>query len=206
MSQPDDKPDTTGTPEELSTSVNPDTTDSPAGQDEPVIDADSGEENSSPEGDTLPSQTEALEEQLAERTDDLQRVTAEYANFRRRTAREREALIAHAKTSVVTDFLPVMDDLDLAAKHGDLQGPLKAVHDKLTGAFSKLGVTRFADPGDAFNPEIHEAVQDISSGDNKVIGTVLRPGFMLGDKLVRTAMVIIADPQDKPAEQPEVTD
>ena len=131
---------------------------------------------------------------LAERTDDLQRVSAEYANYRKRAAAGRQAMIDQAKANVVLKFLPVFDDLDLAAQHGDLEaGPLKAVSDKLHGVLGELNVTPFGAPGDEFNPEIHEAVQDLSSGDEKHIGVVLRQGYTIGERLLRTAMVIIDD-------------
>lgn len=136
------------------------------------------------------------EAELAERTEDLQRITAEYANYRRRTERERAVVIATAKASVVEKFIPVLDDLDLAEQHGDLkEGPLKAFADKFKGIVDAQSLTAFGAEGDAFDPEIHEAVQDLSEGDEKVIGTVLRKGYMVGDRLVRTAMVIIADPK-----------
>lgn len=136
-----------------------------------------------------------LERQLAERTEDLQRVSAEYANYRRRTDRERAQTADLAKVKIVSQLLPLLDDLELARQHGDLQeGPLKAFADNLAGVLTGHGVVPFGEEGDAFDPEIHEAVQDLSSGDNKVIGTVLRRGYKLGDKLVRNAMVIIADP------------
>lgn len=133
-------------------------------------------------------------QQLAERTEDLQRVTAEYANFRRRTERDRAAVVAAAKASVVAELLAVVDDLELAEKHGDLQGPLKAVNDKIRATFTKFDVVEFGAEGDEFDPERHEAVQDTSTGETKVIGTVLRSGWAMGDRLIRTAMVIIADP------------
>ena len=136
-----------------------------------------------------------LERQLAERTEDLQRVSAEYANYRRRTDRERAQTADLAKVKIVSQLLPLLDDLELARQHGDLQeGPLKAFADNLASVLTGHGVAPFGEEGDAFDPEIHEAVQDLSSGDNKVIGTVLRRGYKLGDKLVRNAMVIIADP------------
>lgn len=133
-------------------------------------------------------------QQLAERTEDLQRVTAEYANFRRRTERDRAAVVDAAKASVVAELLAVVDDLELAEKHGDLQGPLKAVNDKIRATFTKFGVIEFGAEGDEFDPERHEAVQDTSTDETKVIGTVLRSGWAMGDRLIRTAMVIIADP------------
>ena len=137
-----------------------------------------------------------LEAQLAERTEDLQRVSAEYANYRRRTSAEREATIATAKASVITKLLPIMDDLDLAREHGDLEaGPLKSFADKFSDALTTQGLEPFGQEGEAFDPEVHEAVQDLSSGDDKAVGTVLRKGYRVGGKVVRTAMVIIADPQ-----------
>ena len=144
-----------------------------------------------------------LGRQLAERTEDLQRVSAEYANYRRRTDRERTQIADLAKVKIVSQLLPLLDDLELARQHGDLnEGPLKAFADNLSAVLTGHGVAPFGEEGDAFDPEIHEAVQDLSSSDEKVLGTVLRRGYKLGDKLVRNAMVIIADPAgaDGPAD------
>lgn len=135
------------------------------------------------------------EQQLAERTADLQRITAEYANYRKRTERDRVGIREAAKADVAVQLLPLRDDLALAEQHGDLTGPLKAVADKLDSVFSGLKIEAFGAEGDTFDPALHEAVQDTSSGDEKVLGTVLRQGFRLGDRTLRTAMVIIADPQ-----------
>ena len=137
----------------------------------------------------------SLEAELAERTEDLQRVTAEYANYRRRTERDRAGIVETAKASVITELLPILDDLDLAAQHGDLEsGPLKSVSDKFHAVLNKFSVTVVGEEGDAFDHEKHEAVQDLSSGEEKVLGTVLRHGDQMDDRLIRTAMVIIADP------------
>lgn len=137
----------------------------------------------------------SLEAELAERTEDLQRVTAEYANYRRRTERDRAGIVETAKASVITELLPILDDLDLAAQHGDLEsGPLKSVSDKFHAVLNKFSVTVVGEEGDAFDHEKHEAVQDLSNGEEKVLGTVLRRGYQMGDRLIRTAMVIIADP------------
>ena len=147
-----------------------------------------------------------IELQLAERTESLQRVSAEYANYRRRTERERGELANTAKAKFATQLLPLLDDLDLAEQHGDLeQGPMKAFADKFRTIVASQGIKEFGAEGDAFNPEIHEAVQDLSQGDTKAVGTVLRKGYMIGDRLVRNAMVIIADPADpaEPAGEPE---
>lgn len=136
-----------------------------------------------------------IELQLAERTESLQRVSAEYANYRRRTERERSQATDNAKAKFATQLLPLLDDLDLAEQHGDLaEGPLKGFADKFRAVMDSQGVKSFGVEGEPFNPEIHEAVQDLSTGDDKVIGTALRKGYTIGDRLVRNAMVIIADP------------
>ena len=138
-----------------------------------------------------------VELQLAERTEDLQRVSAEYANYRRRTERERTQIANDAKAKVITELLPLIDDLELARQHGDLaDGPLKAFSDNLQAVLQRQKTQAFGEEGEAFDPEIHEAVQDLSQGDEKVIGTVLRKGYRVGDRLIRNAMVIIADPED----------
>lgn len=137
----------------------------------------------------------AVANELAERTEDLQRLSAEYANYRRRTERERQVAVDGAKAQVLSQFLPILDDLELARQHGDLEdGPLKAIANKLEAVLSSQKLEPFGAEGDSFDPEIHEAVQDLSSGGEQVIGTVLRRGYRVGDKLVRNAMVIIADP------------
>lgn len=135
------------------------------------------------------------EAELAERTEDLKRVTAEYANYRRRAERDRVAAVEAAKASLATDLLPILDDLDLAAEHGDLTGPLKAMSDKLNTVLRGAKVEVFGAEGDAFDPELHEAMQDMSSGDEKAVGTVLRKGYRMGERVLRHAMVVIADPQ-----------
>lgn len=136
-----------------------------------------------------------LRKQVEETTDDLKRVTAEYANYRRRVERDRVAVADNARADVADKLLPLMDDLQLAESHGDLTGPLKSTYDKLQAVLGGLKVEAFGDEGDEFNPDLHEAVQDTSSGEVKVLGTVLRKGYRLGDRVLRTALVIITDQQ-----------
>lgn len=138
---------------------------------------------------------EALSKELAERTEDLQRVTAEYTNYRRRVERDCAAVISGAKAEVASQLLPILDDLALAESHGDLNGPLKAMADKLQGIMNSVKVEAFGAEGDEFDPELHEAVQDTSTGDEKVVGTVLRKGYRMPDRVLRNAMIILADPQ-----------
>lgn len=155
-------------------------------------DTDAAATAADPAVEAVPEDSDA-EAQLAERTADLQRVTAEYANYRRRTERDRIGIGQAARAEVASSLLPIRDDLDLAEQHGDLNGPLKAVSDKLNSVFSELKVETFGAEGDEFDPSKHEAVQDTSSGEDTVVGTVLRKGYSLGDRVLRNAMVVIAD-------------
>jgi molecular chaperone GrpE len=147
-------------------------------------------------------------DELAERTADLQRMTAEYANYRRRVERDRVTVIENAKAAVVTDLLVVLDDLDRARAHGDLEsGPLKSVADKLAAALAKHGVTEFGLEGESFDPTRHEAVQHEGDGHNPVVGIVMRKGYRIGDRVLRNALVGVTDPpaQDRGGAAPEVT-
>lgn len=145
--------------------------------------------------DSNSDDSNSIEAELAERTEDLQRVTAEYTNYRRRVERDRESVITGAKAEVAAGLLPILDDLEMAEQHGDLTGPLKSMSDKLQSVMASMKVEKFGEEGDEFDPTCHEAVQDTSSGDDKVLATVLRRGYRLGDRVLRNAMVIIGDPQ-----------
>lgn len=140
---------------------------------------------------------QALQRELDERTDDLKRLNAEYTNYRRRSDRERQSVSGSAKASVLSALLPILDDLELAKQHGDLEkgSPLEKFGSKFRETLKGQNLVTFGEPGEAFDPEIHEAVQDLSSGGEQVVGTVLRKGYKVGDRLVRNAMVIIADPE-----------
>ena len=132
--------------------------------------------------------------QVAELTADLQRVSAEYANYRRRTDREKQTGAENAKASVVSQLLPVLDDLERARQHGDLEtGPLKSVADKLAGVFSNIGLSTFGAEGDACAPAIPAAVSHEGAGSTPVVGTLMRPGYKLGERVLRTAMVGVVD-------------
>ncbi|GGG28454.1 hypothetical protein GCM10007304_47900 [Rhodococcoides trifolii] len=133
-------------------------------------------------------------DELAERTLDLQRISAEYANYRRRVARDKQTDIENAKASVLTELLAVLDDLDRARSHGDLEtGPLSSVANKLESVFTAQGVVAFGAEGDAFDPAVHEAVQHDGDGQNPVVGSVFRKGYTLRDRVLRTAMVAVTD-------------
>jgi len=134
--------------------------------------------------------------ELAERTADLKRVTAEYANYRRRVERDRQVVAEQATGAVLTALLPVLDDLDRARAHGDLTGPFGAVAEQLTAILTKLGLNAFGEKGDPFDPTFHEAVAHTTSPDvtETACIDVLRKGYTLGDRLLRAAMVAVADP------------
>jgi len=143
---------------------------------------------------------EAAKQEAAERTADLQRVTAEYANYRKRVDRDRELVAKNAKAGVLTEMLTVLDDIDNADRHGDLTGAFKAVADRLTSVLAKAGLTQFGAVGDEFDPVHHEAVQFATSPDIAVqtVTTVMRHGYSLGDRLVRPAVVGVTGPEESP--------
>ncbi|MGH3726918.1 MAG: nucleotide exchange factor GrpE [Mycobacterium sp.] len=131
---------------------------------------------------------------VAELTADLQRAHADFANYRKRVERDRQAVIDSAKASVVAQLLGVLDDLDRAREHGDLEsGPLRSVSDKLTAAFEGLGLVTFGAEGDDFDPSLHEAVQHDGHDGHPVLAAVLRKGYKMGDRVLRTAMVVVTD-------------
>jgi len=146
---------------------------------------------------TLGAELEALRKELDERTHDLQRVTAEYANYRKRVDRDRGAAAELTTGAVLTALLPVLDDIDRAREHGDLVGPFASVAESLTAATAKLGLVPFGEKGDPFDPNRHEAVAHQTSADvtEPTCVEVMRRGYTLGERLLRPAMVAVADPE-----------
>ncbi len=140
---------------------------------------------------------EALRSELEERLRDLQRVTAEYANYRKRVERDRTAVVEQAVGMVITSLLPILDDFDRAREHDDLVGPLGAVAEQLSAALAKYGLTAFGEAGDAFDPTRHEAVSHATSAEvtEPTCVSVMRRGYLLGDRLLRAALVGVADPE-----------
>ena len=133
-------------------------------------------------------------EEVTELKSTLQRVKAEYDNYRKRSLRDQQLAAERTKAAVVTQLLPVLDDLDRARSHGDLEsGPLKSVADKLTTALEGLGLSGFGEEGDEFDPALHEAVQHEGDGTHPIVGTVMRRGYKVGDQVVRHALVGVVD-------------
>ena len=145
-----------------------------------------------------------LASQLAERTDDLQRVSAEYANYRRRVDRYRSLVVDQAAERFALQLFPIVDDIERARDHGDLTGAFKVVADRVLGLVDGLGVTAFGTAGDVFDPALHEAVMHDTSSEVDVptATTVLRQGFRRGDRVLRTAMVAVSDPESPAPAEP----
>ena len=145
----------------------------------------------------LGAELEALRTELEERTRDLQRVTAEYANYRKRVDRDRSAASEQTTGAVLTALLPVLDDIDRAREHGDLVGPFAAVAESLSAVVGKLGLVAFGEKGDPFDPNRHEAVAHLTSAvvDEPTCVEVMRQGYTLGDRLLRAALVAVAGPE-----------
>jgi molecular chaperone GrpE len=135
---------------------------------------------------------------------DLQRVQADFANYRKRALRDQQLIADRAKASVITQLLGVLDDLDRARSHGDLEaGPLKSVADKLVAALEGQGLSGFGAEGDEFDPALHEAVQHEGEGTHPVVGTVMRRGYKVGDQVVRHALVGVVDTVPDSDETPD---
>ncbi|MDO9398200.1 MAG: nucleotide exchange factor GrpE [Herbiconiux sp.] len=145
----------------------------------------------------LSGQTGA-DELAAERLADLQRLTAEYANYRKRTEANREIERERAVGDVVKVLLPVLDDLDRAAKHGDLEegGPFTAIATKLRSGVERVGLKPFGAAGEAFDPQVHEAIFQQPSDDveTATVADVVESGYYLGSTLLRAAKVVVAVP------------
>jgi molecular chaperone GrpE len=174
------------------------------------IDPETGEVRNVPPGPPSPgepggtapaeSATEQDAGKVAELTADLQRVQADFANYRKRAQRDQQAAADRAKATVVGQLLGVLDDLERARKHGDLEsGPLKSVADKLDAALTGLGLVAFGEEGEDFDPVLHEAVQHEGDGSRPVIGTVMRQGYKLGENVLRHALVGVVDTVDDAA-------
>ncbi|MDG4794835.1 nucleotide exchange factor GrpE [Micromonospora sp. WMMD1082] len=165
----------------------------------PVVDSPAQPvgESSEPAGGRPGAELAALRAELEERTRDLQRVSAEYANYRKRVERDRGLVTEQATGSVLAALLPILDDLDRAREHGDLVGPFGSVAEQLTTALGKFGLTPFGEQGDPFDPTRHEAVAHQTSADvtEPTCVQVMRRGYQIGERLLRPAMVAVAEPE-----------
>jgi molecular chaperone GrpE len=162
-------------------------------------------ENTSPESSDK-ELSDAVDEALAEvevdevavLTSDLQRVQAEYANYRKRVDRDRITANEITTAIVLSELLPVLDDISRAEEHGELTGGFKAVADQLQAITTKLGLSQFADVDVAFDPNIHEALIHATSPDvsETLVTQVLQPGFKFKERVIRPARVAVTDPEN----------
>ncbi len=135
--------------------------------------------------------------ELAERTLDVQRIQAEFLNYKRRVERDRELVQQNAVFSVLSSLLPVLDDIDRAREHEELEGGFKAIADSLDRTVTTLGLTKFGVKGDAFDPRLHEALMHGHSPDvtTTTVDVVTHAGYRIGDRVVRAAKVTVLDPE-----------
>jgi molecular chaperone GrpE len=133
---------------------------------------------------------------LAERTADLQRLQAEYANYRKRVERDRLAVREQALANVLNELVPVLDDIGRAREHGELTGGFKSVSESLEAIAAKLGLTSFGEAGDPFDPTLHDALTH-SYSDEVAEPTAVRifqPGYRVGERIIRPARVAVSEP------------
>lgn len=148
--------------------------------------------------------------QLAERTADLQRLQAEYANYRKRVERDRLAVADRSLASVLLGLLPVLDDIGRARAHGELGGGFKSVAEALEATLVKLGLDRYGEPGDPFDPTIHEALTHSYSADvdTTTCVQIMQPGYRVNGRILRPALVGVAEPAElaEPTELAELAE
>ncbi|MER7486880.1 nucleotide exchange factor GrpE [Streptomyces sp. NPDC126497] len=173
----------------------------------------SEEEGAAPAGDTgqeaaLVAQLDQARTALNERTADLQRLQAEFQNYRRRVERDRIAVKEIAVANLLSELLPVLDDVGRAREHGELVGGFKSVAESLETIIAKMGLQQFGKEGEPFDPTIHEALMHSYAPDvtETTCVAILQPGYRIGERTIRPARVAVAEPQPgaqtvKPAEE-----
>ena len=134
---------------------------------------------------------------VAALTADLQRLQAEYANYRKRVERDRAVAHELAIGSVLTELLATLDDIDRASEHNELTGGFKAVADQLAAITTRIGLEKYGTAGDAFDPQIHEALLHDTSSDVAVstASKILQPGYKYKERILRPARVAVTDPE-----------
>ncbi|MEU1090750.1 nucleotide exchange factor GrpE [Streptomyces sp. NPDC005576] len=159
-------------------------------------------EEAAPAGDAdqtagLTAQLDQVRTALSERTADLQRLQAEYQNYRRRVERDRVTVKEIASANLLTELLPVLDDVGRAREHGELVGGFKSVADNLESIVTKLGLQQFGEEGEPFDPTIHEALMHSYAPDvtETTCVAILQPGYRFGERTIRPARVAVAEPQ-----------
>ena len=138
-------------------------------------------------------------QEAAERTADLQRLQAEYANYRKRVDRDRELIKENATFAALLPIIEVLDSIDRAREAGEVEGGFKTVAEQLARVVGSAGLTRFGQPGDPFDPTLHEALSHLGTDPEVTVPTakfVAKAGYRIGDRVVRAAQVIVVDPAE----------
>jgi molecular chaperone GrpE len=154
------------------------------------------------------SEVAKLSAQLEERTSDLQRLQAEYSNYRKRVERDRTAVREQSLGNVLNELLPILDDIGRARDHDELTGGFKSVGEALEAAVGKLGLERFGEKGEPFDPTVHEALLHSYSTDvtETTCVDILQPGYRIGGRILRPARVAVAEPAEPSEADPSETD
>jgi molecular chaperone GrpE len=165
-----------------------------------AVDQEGGDTVSDMAGDTpteLVADLAKAQEDVAALTADLQRLQAEYVNYKRRVDRDRDLVKQNATFSVLSAMLPVLDDIDRAREHGEVNGGFKAVADSLERIVAGLGLEKFGEPGDEFDPNLHEALMHAHSPDvtTTTCQNIVHAGYRIGERVVRPARVTVVDPE-----------
>jgi molecular chaperone GrpE len=145
----------------------------------------------------LTAQLDQVRTALGERTGDLQRLQAEYQNYRRRVERDRITVREIAIANLLTELLPTLDDIGRAREHGELVGGFKSVAESLETVAAKMGLQQFGKEGEPFDPTIHEALMHSYAPDvtETTCVAILQPGYRIGERTIRPARVAVAEPQ-----------
>ncbi|HET6626712.1 MAG TPA: nucleotide exchange factor GrpE [Nocardioidaceae bacterium] len=172
------------------------------GEPEPILEGDVLDEADETGADQdaptdLAAELAAARQEGAERLADLQRLQAEYVNYKRRVDRDRELVRQNATFQVLSGLLPVLDDIDRAREHGEVEGGFKAVADSLERIVAGLGLVKFGEPGDEFDPNLHEALMHAHSPDvtTTTCQSIVQAGYRIGDRVLRAARVTVVDPE-----------
>ena len=164
---------------------------------EKVEEAVVSEATESTQSETSNQEAKKETDPVAALTEDLQRLQAEYSNYKKRVDRDRSLAGEYAISSVLLEFLPILDDLDRASQHGELSGGFKAVADQISNATKKLGLEKFGETPSSFDPNVHEALMHETSAEVKetTVTKILQPGYRYKERVLRPARVVVTDPE-----------
>ena len=177
--------------------VDPETYEARPQQESPAPDSGDAPGPPADPADSGDSASAGTEQQIDELTADLKRLSAEFANYRKRVDRDRELNRERAIADVVGDLMPILDDIDRARSHGELDGGFKAVAEAIEGIAAKYGLVRFGSEGEAFDPHVHEAMTSDNSAEvtEPTVTAVYQIGYQLKDQVLRAARVAVTNPE-----------